>query len=65
MPTYYDDNFGHWENMDDEENVEFYNHVQKTNVEKKCADCGCTVMLQPDYAICDSCANIHEGGWGI
>lgn len=59
---YYDDNFGHYENMDDEENVEFYKQVQRESVWKKCRDCGQRVKLRPDYVICNSCADAHENG---
>ena len=60
---YHDDNFGCWENMDDPDMVEFYHQTQASNVEKVCRDCGRTVMLQPHYAICDSCATRREQGW--
>lgn len=65
MPTYYDDNFGHWDDMDDEENQAFYQQVQKESVKKTCADCGNTVMLRPDYTICNSCADRLENGFGF
>jgi rRNA maturation endonuclease Nob1 len=62
MPrTYYDDNFGHYE-IQSEEDVEFYHAVQKRNVIKKCAGCGRIVKIQPDYAICNSCATRAEHG---
>jgi hypothetical protein len=65
MSGYYDDNFGHW-NMDQDdrdEMIEFYHHVQRTNVEKVCEGCGCTVRIQPHYAFCNSCAEEAESGW--
>lgn len=61
-PTYYDDNFGHWDNMDDPDNQEFYRHVQRTNVRKKCGGCGQMVKIQPQYAYCNSCADRLERG---
>jgi rRNA maturation endonuclease Nob1 len=61
MPSYYDDNFGHYD-IDSEEDVEFYHHMQRTNVEKKCEGCGRIVMLQPHYAYCDSCCTKIERG---
>jgi len=38
--TYYDENFGHWDNMDDPDMVAFYHQVQRESVEKKCQGCG-------------------------
>jgi len=64
MPSYHDDNFGHWEDMDDEENQEFYQQVQQESIKKICEGCGNTVMLRPDYVICNSCADQLEGGYG-
>lgn len=68
MATYYDDNFGFWENMDPaspdgEENIRFYKQIQKTNVRKKCKGCGRTVSIQPHYAYCNSCADKREKGY--
>ena len=66
MATYYDDNYGHWENMDGpdgEENREFYKQVQKDSVWKKCSRCERRVKLRRDYSICNSCADkIERGG---
>jgi uncharacterized OB-fold protein len=62
--SYYDDNFGHWD-MQDEEDVEFYRHVQRNSVRKKCQGCGRMVKIMPDYAYCDSCATKREQGWDI
>lgn len=59
MPTYYDDNFGHWE-IESEEDVEFYHRVQRRNVRKTCEGCGREVMLQPDYGYCNDCATRRE-----
>ena len=61
MSTYYDDNFGQYD-IRDEEDIEFYFKIQKTNVEKECNRCGRLVMIQPHYAICNSCADILERG---
>jgi hypothetical protein len=61
---YYDDNFGHWEDMDDEDNIAFYNQVQSESVEKECCDCGRSVRLRPDYCRCNSCADLMESGRG-
>jgi hypothetical protein len=60
--TYIDDNFGQWEDMEDEDNQEFYNHIQETNVRKKCQGCGRIVNIQPHYAYCNSCADTIERG---
>lgn len=62
MPSYYDDNFGHWEDMDDPDMREFYHKVQKSNVLKKCKGCGRKVRIQPQYAYCNSCATRMERG---
>ena len=32
MPVYYDDNFGHWDNMDDPDMQRFYREVQKESI---------------------------------
>lgn len=65
MPSYYDDNFGHWEDMDDPDNVEFYRKVQRESVTKKCQGCGRKVKIMPDYAYCNSCADKRERGYDI
>ena len=62
MPHYYDDNFGHWHDMDDPDMVEFYHQVQRESVLKTCERCGRQVRLRPDYAICNSCADAIEHG---
>jgi len=62
MPTYCDDNFGVWEDMDDPDMVEFYHQVQRESVVKTCQRCGNRVKLRPDYAICGSCADALERG---
>ena len=59
--SYHDDNFGTWR-IEDEEDVEFYHRIQKSNVEKTCAGCGRKVKIQPHYAYCNSCADIIERG---
>lgn len=59
---YYDDNFGHWEDMDDEENREFYRKVQRESVWKNCKGCGRRVKILPHYAYCDRCADAIERG---
>ena len=61
MPGYYDDNFGQWD-IEDEDDVRFYRELQRTNVEKTCRNCGRLVSIQPQYAICDSCATKIERG---
>lgn len=65
MPEYYDDNFGHWEDMGDPDMVDFYQRVQMTNVEKRCKGCNRKVRIQPDYAYCNSCADKIERGYDI
>jgi len=63
MP-YYDDNFGFYE-IEDQDDVEFYHRMQKTNVRKKCQGCGQMVRIQPSYAYCNSCADKRERGYDI
>ncbi len=61
---YYDDNFGEWQNMDEEGMVEFYHQVQRDSVLKKCQQCGEQVRIRKSYVICGSCADANEGvGW--
>ena len=62
MPEYYDDNFGHWHDMDDPDNQEFYRQVQAESVWKTCERCKRRVKLRPNYAICNSCADALERG---
>jgi hypothetical protein len=62
MTTFVDDNFGNWEDMDDPDVQEFYLKTQKTNVKKECQGCGRMVMIQPQYAYCNSCAEAKENG---
>lgn len=63
MTSYYDDNFGHWEDMDDPDNQDFYRQTQRRNVRKKCQGCGRMVSILPDYAYCNSCADKIERGY--
>lgn len=68
MPTYYDDNFGTWEDMDGpdgEDNHAFYRQVQRESVWKKCTGCRRRVKLRPDYAYCNSCATKIELGMDL
>ena len=60
MP-YYDDNFGHWD-IEDESDLDHYRRTQETNVEKTCVGCGRKVMIQPQYAYCNTCAEKVEAG---
>ncbi len=63
--SYFDDNFGHWEGMDDPDNVQFYHQVQRESRRKKCQGCGRMVKIRPDYAYCNSCADRIERGGDI
>jgi len=65
MTSYYDDNFGHWEDMNDPDMVDFYYQVQRESVTKICIGCGRKVRLRPDYVYCNSCANKLERGFDI
>ncbi len=60
--TYYDDNFGCWEGIEDPDMLDFYHEVQQQSVEKKCGGCGQTVRLRPDYVYCHSCTTVLERG---
>jgi hypothetical protein len=62
MPSYYDDNFGHWDDMDDPDMQDFYRQVQKESVWKECQKCGRRVKLRPEYGICNTCADAMERG---
>ena len=63
MPEYYDENFGHWDGMEDEDMRDFYRQVQEESVWKTCSICGRKVKLRPDYDKCDSCCRQMESGW--
>ena len=66
MPrSYYDDNFGHWHDMDDEDVHAYYLDTQRRSVRKKCQGCGRSVRILPDYAYCNSCADKREQGWDM
>ena len=63
MRTYYDDNFGTWTGMDEPEMRDFYHKCQRTNVTKVCSRCERTVRIQPQYSICNDCADAIEKGY--
>mgnify|MGYP005825560459 FL=1 len=63
--TYYDDNFGHWEDMDDVDVLNYYHYVQRVSVDKECEGCGRIVRLLPNYGYCDTCADAREKGMDI
>lgn len=65
MSGYFDDNFGHWEGMDDPDMVDFYRQVQRESVEKICKQCEQKVRIRPQYSICNSCADMNEKGYGF
>jgi hypothetical protein len=60
MAMYYDDNYGFYE-IDGPEDIEFYHHIQRESVSKKCQ--GGKVRIRRDYAYCNSCADKRERGW--
>jgi hypothetical protein len=62
MPTYYDDNYGHWDDMDDPDMVAFYHKVQAESVRKRCSCCNRIVKIRPEYAVCNACADAQERG---
>ncbi len=61
-PQFYDENFGHWDDMDDPDTVRFYKQVQRESVMKNCRICNRRVKLRPEYDICNTCADILEHG---
>ena len=65
MPEYYDDNFGHWHNMDEPDMKDFYSDVQKRSVLKTCVGCNQKVKILPEYDVCDNCATKREQGWDL
>ena len=62
MPVYYDDNFGTWDGMEDDDMRDFYQRVQDTNIIKECLGCERTVSIQPQYGYCNTCADKREKG---
>ncbi len=62
MTIFVDDNFGVWDRMDDPDMVNFYFETQWKSVRKKCQGCGCMVKIKPEYAYCNSCADVRERG---
>ena len=60
--TFHDDNFGHWDGMDDPDMQQFFQEVQRKSVRKKCLGCGRMVKIMPHYAYCDTCATRREQG---
>lgn len=62
--TYIDDNFGVWD-IKSEEDIEFYNQVQKESVLKNCVICGQAVKLRPQYDKCNSCTEKIERGMDV
>ena len=65
MTYYYDDNFGHWDDMEDIDVLNYYHYVQRVSVDKECQGCGRIVRLLPNYGYCDSCATARERGIDI
>jgi hypothetical protein len=59
--SFYDDNYGHYE-IRDQDDIDFYFETQERSVRKKCAGCGRTVKIRPDYGYCNGCAEKRERG---
>ncbi len=59
--VYIDGNFGVWD-IKSEEDIEFYNQVQRESVLKNCVICGRAVKLRPQYDKCNSCCEKIERG---
>ena len=67
MSHYYDDNYGNYntDSFDDAADMrDFYNETQRNSVWKHCKCCDRKVFLRRDYAICNSCADAQEKGYG-
>jgi rRNA maturation endonuclease Nob1 len=62
--SYYDDNYGFYD-IRDQDDIDFYFETQKQSVKKKCAGCGRTVKIKPDYAYCNSCTDKLERGFDV
>tara|TARA_R100000458_G_C8275843_1_gene251016 strand:- start:3747 stop:3959 length:213 start_codon:yes stop_codon:yes gene_type:complete len=61
--SYYDDNFGHWEEIEpDDPDVEFAQIVRDDSVKKTCRLCGEEVYLRQAYDKCNSCMEKLERG---
>lgn len=58
---YADDNFGVYD-IESDDDVNFYNAVQKESVLKKCEGCGHMKKLRPSYGYCNRCADRIERG---
>ena len=65
MATYYDDNYGAWDDCHEPEVRAFYRQVQEDSEEKECCGCGHIVRILPHYAYCNSCADARERGYDI
>jgi hypothetical protein len=61
MASYYDDNFGHY-NIESEDDIEFFHHMQSESEWKECAQCERKVFISYRYAICNDCADKKERG---
>lgn len=61
MSTLYEDNYGFYciEEPDEEE---FYKHIRKLSIAKKCGRCNKKVRLQKHIKICASCTSAMEFG---
>jgi hypothetical protein len=66
MTSYYDDNFGQYNDGDSAEEVrDFYFSNQRRSVTKACRICGRTVKLLPQYDKCNSCCEMIESGMDV
>ena len=62
--SFVDDNFGTYD-IQDGDDIRFYQDVQKRSVRKKCQGCGRMVKILPQYGYCDSCATKREQGFDL
>jgi len=59
--TYVDDNFGTYD-IRDEDDVAFYQEMQRQSVRKRCQGCRRWVKIRRDYAYCNTCCEKLEHG---
>ena len=62
MTSYYDDNYGWYDGMDDPDMQSFAKQVEKESDWKVCRHCKNRVKLRTEYDLCTSCANMERGG---
>jgi hypothetical protein len=56
MPNNYEDNFGYYSVVDDQDELAFFYYVKPTSVLKICVRCNQKVYLQPKRKTCATCS---------